>query len=331
MATLQQLYAQFRVEAFDNSTPPLFTDAELKIWFNEAEVEAAIRMKLLRENSNPLLTQFDIKAGTMDYAVDARLFEIVYASMVYKTSNQMLPYILAITSAEEMDGVMPFWRTLPYRPQGIIHYDTSIRVDHIPDTEYTIKTEGYRLPIATMDTIATAEVLATGSFTLTAGSSGSVSSVKVNGLDILGSAVAFITDLTATAAALVAQINLNQNKYVASSVGTTVTLTDIATAGSLHNGYAVAVTATGITATTVAFTGGVDRVATSPEINGIHHRHLIKWALHRAYERPDAETFDPEKSVRALAQFEDYFGKRPDAAMRKRANASRPHRNLSYA
>jgi hypothetical protein len=267
----------------------------------------------------------------MDYAIDPRMFEISYASMVYKNSNQMLPYILAITTAEEMDAVMPFWRTLPYRPQGIIHYDTTLRVDHIPDTEYTIHVEGYRLPIATMDTIAVAEVRATGSFTLATGSSGSVSAVTVNDLDILGSAVAFDTDLTTTAAALVTQINLNQNKYVASAVGTTVTLTDIATAGSLHNGYAVAVTATGITATTVAFAGGVDRVVTSPEINGMHHRHLIKWVLHRAYERPDAETFDPEKSARALKQFEDYFGVRPDAAMRKRANASRPHRNLAYS
>jgi len=330
VSALQQLYAQFRADTFDNSFPQLFTDAELKVWFNEAEVEAAIRMKLLRENSNVLLTQFDIRAGTMDYAVDSRMFEIVYASMVSKGSDGMLPHIMAITSAEEMDGVKPFWRTVPSRPGGIIHYDSSLRVDHIPDTEYTLHAEGYRLPIATMDTIAIAEVRATGSFTLTGGSSGSVSAVEVNDLDILGSAVAFITDLTTTAAALVTQINLNQNKYVASSVGAVVTLTDIATAGSLHNGYAVAVTATGITATTVAFSGGIDRVVTSPEINGMHHRHLIKWVLHRAYERPDAETFDPDKSARSLKQFEDYFGVRPDASMRKKSNASQPHRNVCY-
>lgn len=329
--TLQQLFSQFRIEAFDNSFPQLFTDPELTLWFNEAQVEAAVRAKLLRETSNVLLTQFDIRQGVMLYPIDPRMFEIDYASLVYKGSNGMLPYVLALTTPQELDGVRPFWRTLPYRPTGIIHYDSQLGTDSLPDTDYTIKVEGYRLPLASMDTLATAEVLATGTVTLTAGTTGTVATVTVNGLDVLGSPVAFNASLTQTAADVVTQINLNQNKYVASSLGAVITLTDLPTAGSLHNGYAVAATFTGTLAATVtAMAGGIDAVVTSPEINSAHHRHLVKWVLHRAYEKPDAETFDPDKSRRALAQFEEYFGVRPDASMRKRANASRPHRNLAY-
>jgi len=330
--TLQQLINQFRIEAFDNVAPYLFTDPELVMWFNEAEVEAAIRAQLLRETSNPLLVQFDIKSRQMVYPLDPRMLEIDYASLIFIGASGMLPYPLALTSSAEMDGCMPLWRTLPFRPSGIIHYDTTLSTNSLPDTDYTIRTEGYRLPIASMALEATAEVLATGTVTLASGTGGTVATATVNGTDILGSAVSFNGTLGQTATDVAAQINLFQNKYTAAALGAVVTITDIATAGSLHNGWVVATTLTGTLTTTVtAMTGGVDAVVTAPELNGAHHRHLVKWALHRGYEKPDAETFDPAKSARALAEFEDYFGVRPDASNRKRANASRPHRNVAYA
>jgi hypothetical protein len=328
---LQQMITLFRTEAFDNSNPPLFPDSEIIVWLNEAQTEAAIRAKLLRENSNPLLVQFDIRSHVMDYQIDTRMFEIVYASLVYKGSDGMLPYVLAITLAEELDGVRPFWRTLPFRPTGIIHNDTMLRTDALPDTEYTIHVEGYRLPMWYMDEVLTPEVLATGSFTLTGGASGQINSIAVNGINILGgSGIPFNTSLSQTATDVATQINANQNKFTASVLGETVTLTDIPGSGVLHNGYAITVDATTITSTTTAFSGGVDAIVGSPEINGVHHRHLVKWALHRGYQKPDAEVFDPSKSQLALDEFEAYFGKRPDAWNRKRINASRPHRNLAY-
>jgi hypothetical protein len=330
--TLQQLFAQFRIEAFDNSYPPLFADAELTMWFNEAQIEAAIRARLLRETSNVLLTQFDIRQHIMTYPIDPRLFEIDYASLVFKGSDGMLPYMLAITTPQELDNVRPFWRTLSYRPTGIIHYDTLLGTDSLPDTEYTIHVEGYRLPMATLSTLATAEVLANGTITFTAGTDGSVVTVKVNGLDILGSSVPFNTSLTQTATDIVTQINSNQNKYTAVSSSETITITDLPDSGSMHNGYAITVTLTGtLGASTVAFSGGVDAIVTIPEISAVHHRHLVKWVLHRAYQRPDSETFDPAKSTRSRVEFENYFGERPDASNHRRSNASRPHRNMAYS
>jgi len=67
-----------------------------------------------------------------------------------------------------------------------------------------------------------------------------------------------------------------------------------------------------------------------PEINRIHHKHLVQWVLHRAYEKPDSETLNPEKSARALAKFEEYFGTRPDANQRRNENANLPHRTKAY-
>lgn len=66
---------------------------------------------------------------------------------------------------------------------------------------------------------------------------------------------------------------------------------------------------------------------TTPEIGVVHHRFLVHWVLHRAYGKQDADTFDPARSQRALESFEQYFGLRPDADMRKDWRADAPHHN----
>lgn len=65
----------------------------------------------------------------------------------------------------------------------------------------------------------------------------------------------------------------------------------------------------------------------APEIAPVHHRFLVHWALFRGYGVQDADTFDPARSARELALFEQYFGKRPDADLRKDMRADRPHVN----
>lgn len=72
-----------------------------------------------------------------------------------------------------------------------------------------------------------------------------------------------------------------------------------------------------------------DTATDTPEIGRIHHRHLIQWALHRCYSRPDAELFDPNKSAIALAEFTRVFGLRPDADYRRATQSNRPNRNVA--
>ena len=54
-----------------------------------------------------------------------------------------------------------------------------------------------------------------------------------------------------------------------------------------------------------------------PELAEAHHRHLVQWALHRAFSRPDSETIDPQRADRALAAFTSYFGLAPDSDLRR--------------
>lgn len=66
-----------------------------------------------------------------------------------------------------------------------------------------------------------------------------------------------------------------------------------------------------------------------PEIASTHHRHLIQWALHRCYSRPDAEVHDPKRADRALSEFTRYFGIRPDADLLRTHQANRPSHNTA--
>ena len=54
-----------------------------------------------------------------------------------------------------------------------------------------------------------------------------------------------------------------------------------------------------------------------PELNEAHHRHLVQWALHRAFSRPDSETIDPQRADRALEAFTRYFGLAADSDLRR--------------
>lgn len=67
-----------------------------------------------------------------------------------------------------------------------------------------------------------------------------------------------------------------------------------------------------------------------PEIHEAHHNHLVQWALYRAFSRPDADTHDPGRAEKAYAEFERYFGRSPDADLRRSTRHDLPHVNVSY-
>jgi hypothetical protein len=103
----------------------------------------------------------------------------------------------------------------------------------------------------------TNEVAGTGVITYTS-SGGSVDTVSLLGLDILGGAVAYDTSLTVTAAAVALKINRNpKNKFViaTSSLGV-LTLTALPGFGTLLNSAALATTTTTMVGTVTSTTFG---------------------------------------------------------------------------
>lgn len=107
----------------------------------------------------------------------------------------------------------------------------------------------------------TAEVQATGSVALTGGGAGSVNTLTVNGVEIMGSATNFNTSLTQTAADIATKINANpKNKLfrAANNASATVTLTTVPGLGTLPNAWVVASTVTTITKTDTNMASGVN-------------------------------------------------------------------------
>ena len=67
-----------------------------------------------------------------------------------------------------------------------------------------------------------------------------------------------------------------------------------------------------------------------PEIHEAHHRHLVHWALHRAFSKPDSEAIDKDRAALAEAAFTDYFGRRPDADLRRSTRHDEVQTNKAY-
>lgn len=55
-----------------------------------------------------------------------------------------------------------------------------------------------------------------------------------------------------------------------------------------------------------------------PEIDEDHHDGLVDWMLFRVYSSKDGELEDPKRAADALALFEERFGERPSADVRRR-------------
>lgn len=88
---------------------------------------------------------------------------------------------------------------------------------------------------------------ARSSFEITAGATGSVTRIDVNGVDVLGSTVAWATSHVNTASLIAAQITSHTStpNYDAIAIGATVIIRAADGAGVTPNGYSVAVTVTG--------------------------------------------------------------------------------------
>ena len=104
---------------------------------------------------------------------------------------------------------------------------------------------------------------ATGTVTLTGGSSGSVDDITIDGVSIMSGSVPFNTDLSTTAADVVTDINAFTLDYTAANVGPIITLTAVAD-GSIYNGNIVVAVTTTMTASTTNMTGGSDALIVDP-------------------------------------------------------------------
>lgn len=99
----------------------------------------------------------------------------------------------------------------------------------------------------------TNEIASQGTLTLDSGASGSVNTLTVNSIEIMGSATNFNGSLTQTAADIALKCNRNSKNHLfhVTSSGAVITITALPGMGTLPNGWVVAATYTTIAGTPV--------------------------------------------------------------------------------
>jgi hypothetical protein len=130
------------------------------------------------------------------------------------------------------------------------------------DQDITLSTAQANVPAA-------AEVLSSTVINLLAGTTGAITSVTVNGVQLLYAAVPFDTTLAQTASDLAQQIiNLTATSgYTAVAGGQTVTVSALAGTGATPNGYAVVTASTGdFNIAAPAMSGGVTTSAGTAQV-----------------------------------------------------------------
>lgn len=126
-------------------------------------------------------------------------------------------------------------------------------------------------------------VAATGTVTLDSGASGSVDGITVNGVQIMSGAVAFNSDLDATASDVAANITAHTSSpnYTATSSGAVITI-EAATEGTSVNGFVVVSSATTITTTDANMSGGE---------NGLIESANNTWTFDYQFAPSDSENY----------------------------------------
>lgn len=165
---------------------------------------------------------------------------------------------------DDNDGANNVIGTNPNVVQAPVYYGTDGLNDLTSSGTYTGNSdERYKIEI---DSIGTA---AKGTVTLNSGSSGSIDSITINGVNVLSSVVNFNVDLPTTALNAASNINAltSTPNYNATASGNTITIT-AEELNSSYNGFIVTSTTTTITSTDVNLSGGISNTFKWSKDNG---------------------------------------------------------------
>ena len=143
--TLADLIRRFRVLARDGVTPYLWADEDVIDWLNDAQRQACIRGRLLREDANLAVCEIALTPGQRTYPLHKSVYEIINARIVPGNGDRARTVFLA--SREWMDGNMPDWRDEQGQAEFAIQDDTSIRVVGVITTGDKLVIECYRTPL----------------------------------------------------------------------------------------------------------------------------------------------------------------------------------------
>lgn len=149
---LEALIKDFRRLSRDRVVPYLTPTEDVIDFLNEAEEEACIRAKLIRDDATVEVVEIDTTVGTSTYALHPSVFEII--SMRLKPGNGMPSRPIYPTTRGEMDVRDSAWRdyggTLHVPVDWVILDETTIRLAGFTELDDQVLLEVYRVPLAPM-------------------------------------------------------------------------------------------------------------------------------------------------------------------------------------
>lgn len=152
--TLEELIRRFRVLAKDNVTASggngkdlLWSDEDITDWLNDAQAQACVRGRLIREDANPTVCRIALNPAQHTYLLHGSVYEIINLRLVPAVGGART---VRLKSREWLDAREPRWRDLDVPVCWAIQNDTTIRVVGRIDVGDALELECYRLPMKVM-------------------------------------------------------------------------------------------------------------------------------------------------------------------------------------
>lgn len=141
---LEQLLRRFRILATDTVAPFLWEDVEVVDWLNDAQAQACIRGRLIREDDLPAMCRIALVPGQQTYALHPAAFEIISLRVLGPIDR---PRPVGIVTREWLDAEVRDWRDLDRAACWAIQDDTTLRIVGTTTAGEELALECYRLPI----------------------------------------------------------------------------------------------------------------------------------------------------------------------------------------
>ena len=143
--TLEDLIRRFRVLAQDTEQPFLWSDEAVIDWLNDAQAQACVRGRLIREDENPAVCQIALTPGQHTYPLHASVYELINLRIKGSGAEPSRP--MSIKSREWLDANVCDWRDMDEPSPWLIQDDTTLRVVGAIQAGDVLHLECYRLPL----------------------------------------------------------------------------------------------------------------------------------------------------------------------------------------
>ena len=143
--TLEDLVRRFRVLSGDREQPYFWDAADLADWFTDAERQACIRGRLLRDDSTQSVCQIALTPGTRTYRLHKSVYELISVRLLPASGER--PRMMRLHSREWLDQHRPDWRAGDCPADAVVQDDTRIHVVGSFEAGDKLLLECYRTPL----------------------------------------------------------------------------------------------------------------------------------------------------------------------------------------